>query len=223
MGKHLSDFAGKHIAFFNRNAAEGEDGHVAAVAARELHKYSEDIQKEAERLTSRDLPQTDSASISTFISLFGTFAGHYMHRDTEALKVVDDTYSEMLKISREAGFKIPYEVHSLVGEVYELRADLLLWDDTRNKAALIEQGIAVYSEAIEAFGSSDAPETGDAQKRLGGAHYNLAAYKDKAQNCKLAIHAYNEALKVFAEELFPEVYPRVKQNLENALDFCGRK
>lgn len=48
----------------------------------------------------------------------------------------------------------------------------------------------------------------------------LAEVEDKDANCKLAIKAYVEALKVFRKEEFPEIYPLVEQNLRRCLNFC---
>ena len=58
------------------------------------------------------------------------------------------------------------------------------------------------------------------QNNLGNAYSTLAEVEAKAANCKLAIKAYEEALKVFTKEEFPEIYPLVEQNLRNVVNFC---
>ncbi|HNT72680.1 MAG TPA: hypothetical protein PKK92_06450, partial [Methanothrix sp.] len=58
------------------------------------------------------------------------------------------------------------------------------------------------------------------QNNLGIAFSTLAEVEDTAENCKRAIEAYREALKVFTKEEFPEFHPRVEKNLKILLDFC---
>jgi len=59
------------------------------------------------------------------------------------------------------------------------------------------------------------------QNNLGTAYRTLGEVEAKAENCKKAIKAYEEALKVFTKEEFPEIYLLVKSNLRKLLDFCG--
>ena len=58
------------------------------------------------------------------------------------------------------------------------------------------------------------------QNNLGNAYSTLAEVEDKAKNCQSAIQAYDEALKVYTKEEFPEVYHLVEHNLRIALNFC---
>jgi len=58
---------------------------------------------------------------------------------------------------------------------------------------------------------------------LGNAYRTLAEVKDKAENCQRAIKAYEEALRVFTKEEFPEIYSLVANNFKNLLDFCRGK
>jgi len=59
------------------------------------------------------------------------------------------------------------------------------------------------------------------QNNLGNAYSTLAEVEHKADNCKRAIEAYKQALKVFTKEEFPEAYRMVERNLRTLLDFCG--
>jgi hypothetical protein len=48
----------------------------------------------------------------------------------------------------------------------------------------------------------------------------LAEVEDKAKNCKKAIEAYQNALKIFTEELYPVYNTIIADNLENLYKFC---
>ncbi len=52
------------------------------------------------------------------------------------------------------------------------------------------------------------------QNNLGNAFSTLAEVEDKAANCKLAIAAYAEALKIFTPEKFPYQNRFVQFNME---------
>jgi hypothetical protein len=58
------------------------------------------------------------------------------------------------------------------------------------------------------------------QNNLGNTYRALAEVGAKAENCKKAIKAYEEALKVFTVKELPEIYSLVKQNLRRLLNFC---
>ena len=59
------------------------------------------------------------------------------------------------------------------------------------------------------------------QYNLGTAYGTLAEVEAKAQNCKKAITALKEALKVYTKEEFPEIHRKVEHNLERLHVFCG--
>ena len=56
-------------------------------------------------------------------------------------------------------------------------------------------------------------------------HYNLdmtlAEVEAKAENCKSAIEAYEEALEIYSESEYPEIFPLVEANLNLVRDFCA--
>jgi len=58
---------------------------------------------------------------------------------------------------------------------------------------------------------------------LGNAYSTLAEVEEKAENCRRAIGAYEEALKVYTEHDFPQVYRLVDRNLRHALEGVCRQ
>jgi len=61
-----------------------------------------------------------------------------------------------------------------------------------------------------------------AQKSLGVVYLSMAHNVDKTDNCKKAIDAFEQALNVFTESDFPELYLEVNTNLERARKLCRR-
>ena len=55
------------------------------------------------------------------------------------------------------------------------------------------------------------------QNNLGTAYGILAEVKDKAENREKAVQAYQEALKVYTKEEFPEVYRIIEENIKKCL------
>ena len=51
------------------------------------------------------------------------------------------------------------------------------------------------------------------QMNLGNAYGGLSEVRDKEANLGLAIKAYQEALKVYTFEKFPQYYATIKENL----------
>jgi hypothetical protein len=55
------------------------------------------------------------------------------------------------------------------------------------------------------------------QNNLGTAYQELSEIEDKADNCKKAIQAFDEALKVYTPDAFPYYYEMVIRNRDRAV------
>ena len=83
--------------------------------------------------------------------------------------------------------------------------------------------IAAYEKALESYTFDGFPiQYAATHYNLGTAFRTLADVENKRENCKKAITAYQEALNVFNEEEFPELFPLISANLKRALGFCGK-
>jgi len=58
------------------------------------------------------------------------------------------------------------------------------------------------------------------QNNIGTAYSKLAEVEEKALNCKKAIEAYKNALKIFTENSYPEYNKTVAGNIEKLTNFC---
>ncbi len=58
---------------------------------------------------------------------------------------------------------------------------------------------------------------------LGTAYRTLAEVEEKAENCRRPIRAFEEALKVYTEHDFPQMYGLEERNLRHALDGVCRQ
>jgi hypothetical protein len=61
---------------------------------------------------------------------------------------------------------------------------------------------------------------GMTQNNLGNAYWTLAEEEAKADNCKRARAAFQEALKVYSKEELPLDYQMVQDNLRGLRSFC---
>jgi hypothetical protein len=58
------------------------------------------------------------------------------------------------------------------------------------------------------------------QNNIGNAYSTLAEAEEKAQNCKKATEAYQNALKIFTEESYPLYSETISNNIDILTDFC---
>ena len=112
----------------------------------------------------------------------------------------------------------------MIGATYTFKAKELEWREVAELVGYRKSAIDTYQEMLKSISIEDDPTVySDAQKKIGDIHWELSQYRDKKENCKKAIKAYEEALKVYVREGFPEIHKLVKHNLRNVLDFCGDK
>ena len=95
-------------------------------------------------------------------------------------------------------------------------ADGRVSGDNIGESALIE-AIKLYEDLIKTCSPKDFPkEYTWAQNNLGTAYRNLAEVRNKEENLKKAITAYQEALKIYTAEDFPIIHERMSSNLKRA-------
>ena len=128
-------------------------------------------------------------------------------------------FEESLKVRTLEHFPIQYATtQNNLGIAYGTLSEV------EGKAENIKKAIKVFEESLRVYILVHFQiQHAATQNNLGNAYGILAGAENKAENCKKAKKASEEALKIFTEKEFPEVYPRVLNNLRILLDFCKEK
>jgi len=128
---------------------------------------------------------------------------------------IDKVVSRMEGLEKDAGSKMPSRVYSMTASLYLSLIEKSDWKDVHKIVSHYERAIGLYTGILNF--EKDPVLRSDISKRIGDCHWSASQYKDKVENCRLAIKAYNEALKILTEEEFPEPHKLVKRNLERTL------
>lgn len=92
----------------------------------------------------------------------------------------------------------------------------------RRDAALFEQAIQRFSQALEACNPEDSPQEWAAtQYNLGTANHALGRLLESTNPLKLAVDAYTNALLVWTRETSPEDWMQTMHQLGATLHTCG--
>ena len=109
--------------------------------------------------------------------------------------------------------KLPRDVRRMAAETYVSKAGELA--DFTEGVKSLNSAIDIYREVLESVSVKYDPVLfADTQRKIGDAHLGLVFYQEEKKNCKDAITAYEEALKVFTEAEFPERHQAIAHNLE---------
>jgi len=122
-------------------------------------------------------------------------------------------FEEALKIRTLNQFPREYAAtQTNLGAVYRALAE------AEDRAENCRRAIAAYEEALKVYLEIYSPDRfptqyAIAQNNLGNAYHRLAGVEYKAENCRRAIAAHEEALKVHTLDRFPIQYANTENNL----------
>jgi tetratricopeptide (TPR) repeat protein len=152
-------------------------------------------------------------AVQEFASVLSGLAESFARRHPLDEEDLDKNYATLREAATKARFEVPRQTHSLVGASYELSAERLPWDKTSDKADFLRRAVAAYRAGVGSFGSGDGHAIADLHRRLGDVHWDLANLEEPRKNCRAAIGAYREALKVYTLDAFPMDYAMTQNNL----------
>ena len=128
----------------------------------------------------------------------------------ETMYQVLDIYKELLTAFSE--LKLP-DVLFMIG--YKAINDGIV---RLEKAKYMKIAIRACEEALKVYTLGSFPmDYGMTQNNLGNAYRILAEVEDREDNSKKALLSYTEAIKIFSEKQFPEVYPRILRNIQKLI------
>ena len=214
LARHLSDLAGKHIAWMDWGGVDSDPDHPAAVLARELDKSEDSILEEARRVVARDMPPADLGLLLT--PLVTVVRQYYMDPRRLNLNHLRRAHDELLELAAGRGVQLPYDVYTMMGGAYLSRASLAP-QNAAHAVTCLESALDVHSRKAPSALMGQRPAfRADNERRIGDIHLRLAQYRERGDNCKRAITAYTKALRVQTLLEFPMEYGMTRNNLGTA-------
>jgi len=214
ISRHLSDFAGKHIAFFDWRVEESDSRHLVVVLKEELKKNMRQIMEETEKVKTRDIPpEYRQEFLEPLIKVIRYYYADVSECDVEELK---SSYDQINLIAQKHVFQIPYEVFSMIAATFTLKAEEIKHNVVMS-IDCFEFAIKIYREIIKSIHPEESSHIyADINIKIGNIHVDIAEIVNKAENSRKAIIAYKEALKVRTFDRFPIDFAMTQNNLGNA-------
>ena len=137
VGKHLSDFAGKHVAYFNLELEDKDIFSLESKLKDELSKVKNQVIEEFKRITVQFI---DGSFLSEFMSIMDQIYNYYFDPNLRNFQGFLDIYDDLQKKCTLKVATIPYKVSDLIGTIFFILGE-------RNSDISIK--IASYRKAIE--------------------------------------------------------------------------
>ena len=208
VGFHLSDFAGKHLAFFDRNARRVDSDHPSNVLNGELDRLKEDIIHETQTRVTRGISQTDLVKL---VDPIANIVRNYV--SGAVLCEVDEINDLYAQVKSVVGDEVPYDVYSMIASTYASkagRAETVRPETVR----CYESAIDLYREIISSLSKDEESiKYADTMDKLGDTYFELSKHKDKRVNCRNAIQSYKEVLDIRTLDTYPEEYSIAQNDL----------
>ncbi|MGR3311514.1 MAG: tetratricopeptide repeat protein [Candidatus Brocadiales bacterium] len=205
---HLSDWAGKHIAFINWKANETDPKHPSVVLKEELKKNEDIIIEEARNLKAKNITSQG------FLQPLTNIIKYYMDAVQFSVDDLGKARNDIISIAREGGFQVPEDVYSMIAITYYKKGEYDRAIGDYNKAIEINPK---YAEAFNNRGNVyhskgeydrailDYNEALKINSRYAKAFYNRGtAYGQGKGEYDRSILDFNEALEIIPR--FAEAY-----------------
>ncbi|HHT9126660.1 MAG TPA: tetratricopeptide repeat protein [Candidatus Brocadiia bacterium] len=196
---HLSDWAGKHIAFIDWKAKETEPKHPSVVLKEELKKNEDIIIKEAKNLKAKNITSEG------FLQPLTNIIKYYIDAVQFSVDDLKKARNDIISIAREGGFQVPEDVYSMIATTYYKKGEYDLAISDYNKAIEINPRLAeAYYNRGTAYGKKgeydrailDFNKAIEINPRLAEAYYNRGTAYGKKGEYDRAILDYNKALEI---------------------------
>lgn len=218
---HLSDRHGIRVISIDCAARSDSPDHPKNKIEKELKKL---MPKIVEKYSEQSLTAIKNISpdyFQKFHTLVLKISEYYAGVEKFCVVNVNKIMSEIQSLEESSGVNMPSRVYGNVASLYKKLAEKTEWKNVR---AIIEY----YSKAIEINErilefETDFVSKSNTQKRIGDICLAISPYHDLNENCKKAIKAYKEALKVYTKKEFPQDYHQTERALRRLLGFCKDK
>ena len=224
--EHLSDFSGKHLAYFNNNTSRDDPLHPSNILEKELDSCEEEILEEIKKVKTRGVPENDLKKIIDPITRI--IRNYYTGAVSCDFDEIDKLHTELKSLVG----RVPYEINSMIASTYASKARRTSLEAS-NSIRCYESAVRVYEEILSLITKESEPiKYSDTMEKIGDAYWELSKYKNPRNNNQKSIEFYKEALSIKILEEYPEDYATVTNDLgiaygtlaevEDKVENCGK-
>ncbi|MDD4897835.1 MAG: tetratricopeptide repeat protein [Methanocellales archaeon] len=207
---HLSDLS-THLTIFDPSVYSDDPNHVSKKLEGSIKRISSSIVKESEKVYSRSIAEIMPNYLQEYQETLLNLLQYYTRSTEFNVTDIDRSRQEIKNLEEKSRCRVPSDTHSIIASLYVSLSEKASWSKVQEITKHLGTALDIYNEALR-YESSHLKKA-DIQKKSGDIYWKLAQYSDKNENCKKAIKAYNEALKVRTLERFPMQYATTQNNL----------
>jgi tetratricopeptide (TPR) repeat protein len=208
MKAQLSDFDGKHVAYFDHTAPVGARKRLKTVLAGELAKALPEVKAEVKRLQTKGLPFDIVDSVAGPLAEIGRI--YYSAPD----KIGAVRLARVLDSVRKATTgRVPVATLRLAAGAY-LKRRGSLGSDSRAIIECLRAAAGVYDEMLSAAEVRQDPNLrAEGLFGIGYVSGELSRLTDKVANCRKSIASFEQALEVYTPDRLSIDFARTQNNL----------
>jgi len=211
---HISDLQGLKVEVVDKDASLHDSKYPKNVTEKAIDKLMPRIIEEYNELSLKSVGKVSSDYLQRFHAVSLEVAEYYGGRVRFSVEDVENAIEEIKNLERDSGTKVPSQVYSTIASLYISLAERTEWRKVREIVDYYNRSLEIYKGILQS--ESDLALQSETQKKSGDIYWELSQYQGKAENCKKAITAFKEALKVRTLERFPMDYAMTQNNLGTA-------
>ena len=221
---NLSDFAGKHLSIYDWGAEKTDSVHTVSVLKRELEKIKDQIHEETKKIKTKHIQGDVLQEILDPLNrIIGFYIAATIDKDATKIDVKElkKAHEDVVNISKQHASRLPADVYNMIAAIYVAKANAMWQNNIKASLSYAQSAGEVYENILKVISvQNDAVEYGITQKKLGDIRYVLSQHyegrEERISSATESIQAYNESLRVYRLEKYPEEYAMVQNNLGNA-------
>jgi len=211
---HISDLQGLKVEVVDKDVSLDDFKYPKNVIDKAIDKLMPRIIEEYNELSLKSVGKISPDYLQRFHAVSLEVAEYYGGRVRFSIKDVENAIEEIKNLERNSGVKMPSRVYSTIASLYISLAERTEWEKVHEIVGYYNRSLEIYAGILQS--ESDLTVQSETQRKSGDIYWELSQYQNKAENCKKAITAFKEALKVYTLERFPIYYGGTQNNLGTA-------
>ena len=211
---HISDLQGLHVEIVNKDAPIEDPKYPANVVNKAIEKLRSRIIEEYNKQSLEQIGKISHDYLQEFYEVALKISEYYGGMKEFSVEDIENAIKKIEELERTSRINMPSKVYSTISSLYIFLAEKTEWKDVNKITDYYNRSIKIYERILKL--EYDHTLKSQIQRKIGDIYWGLSQYLNKAANCKKAIKAYEEALKVYTLDRFPMDYAMTQNNLGNA-------
>ena len=210
---HLSDLS-THFTIFDPSVNLDNTNHVSKMLKESIKLAKPLILEEYNKISSKSIAETMPQYLKKYQEILFTILQYYTKSIEFNFTDIGKIRKEIEELEKESGIRVLSGTRTIIASLYSSLVEKAEWRNVKEIIKYLSNALNVCNEALEY--ESDSSQKADIQRTVGNIYWETAQYQDKKENCKKAIEAYKEALRVYTLDRFPMDYAMTQNNLGTA-------